>query len=145
MALMAAETRTPGLCAQRASVSAVFGVNGLLSAMWVSHIPVVSERTGVDHGTLGALLLVLGASAFVGMQICGPLIDRWGSRGPTTAGVLMLAVSTPGPVLAESALQLALALMAFGFGNGALDVSMNSQAVVIERTYRRPVMSSFHA
>ncbi|WP_188491814.1 MFS transporter [Williamsia phyllosphaerae] len=136
---------TRRLSGQRISASAVFGINGLLASMWVSHIPVISDRTGVDHTTLGGLLLILGGSAFVGMQLCGPLIDRWGSRGLTIAGALLLAVGTLGPVFADTALQLALALALFGFGNGALDVSMNSQAVVIEQAYGRPVMSSFHA
>lgn len=30
-------------------------------------------------------------------------------------------------------------------GNGALDVAMNDQAVIVERAYRRPIMSAFHA
>jgi predicted MFS family arabinose efflux permease len=39
---------------------------------------------------------------------------------------------------------LAVALAIFGFCNGALDVAMNSQAVLSERAYGRPIMSSFH-
>ncbi|MDP8939158.1 MAG: hypothetical protein M3N10_02490 [Actinomycetota bacterium] len=35
--------------------------------------------------------------------------------------------------------------MLFGASNGALDVSMNAQAVVVEKEYGRPIMSSFHA
>src|SRR3712207_8208462 len=35
--------------------------------------------------------------------------------------------------------------MLFGATNGGLDVSMNAQAVVVERGYGRPIMSSFHA
>src|SRR5437870_585190 len=39
-----------------------------------------------------------------------------------------------------------VAVAAIFFVNGAvLDVSMNAQAVVIERRYRRSIMSSFHA
>ncbi|MFJ9031806.1 serine hydrolase [Streptomyces sp. NPDC102274] len=40
---------------------------------------------------------------------------------------------------------LAVALLVFGFGNGCLDVSMNTHAVQVERGYERPVMSAFHA
>jgi MFS family permease len=40
---------------------------------------------------------------------------------------------------------LAAALLAFGFGNGCLDVSMNAHAVHVEKAYNRPVMSAFHA
>ncbi|MFE0751470.1 MFS transporter [Gordonia sp. NPDC058843] len=112
--------------------------------MWVAHIPVISARTGVDHDQLGGLLLLLGASAFVGMQVCGRLIDRRGSRPVTIGAALGLTAVIIAPVLAVDALTLAAALVAFGFANGCLDVSMNAQAVVVERAYRRPIMSSFH-
>lgn len=112
--------------------------------MWVAHIPVISARTEVDHDQLGGLLLLLGASAFVGMQVCGRLIDRRGSRPVTIGAALLLSAVIITPVLAVDALTLAAALVAFGFANGCLDVSMNAQAVVVERAYRRPIMSSFH-
>ncbi|KIF07159.1 MFS transporter, partial [Streptomyces sp. RSD-27] len=37
------------------------------------------------------------------------------------------------------------ALLLLGFGNGCLDVAMNTHAVQVERGYGRPVMSAFHA
>jgi hypothetical protein len=39
---------------------------------------------------------------------------------------------------------LAIALVALGASNALLDVSMNSQAVVVEARYGRPIMASFH-
>ncbi|GAA3688641.1 MFS transporter [Gordonia hankookensis] len=128
----------------RGSVVAVFALNGFLAAMWVAHIPVITERTGVSHDQLGGLLLLLGASAFVGMQVCGPLIDRWGSRPSTVVAAVVLSVVILAPVSAVNGATLAVALAGFGFANGALDVSMNAQAVQVERRYGRPIMSSFH-
>ena len=40
---------------------------------------------------------------------------------------------------------LVVSLVLFGAMNGALDVSMNAQAVAVEKSYGRPIMSSFHA
>lgn len=133
------------LCRARIAGSLVFGLNGALAAMWVAQIPVISARTGVDHAALGGLLLAAGLSAFVSMQIFGPLADRLGTRGLCVFAVCALALAIVGPTLVTSPQSLLIALIAFGFFNGALDVSMNSQAVVIERLYRRPIMSSFHA
>lgn len=129
---------------RRRAVSTVFFVNGLLAAMWVAHIPVISDATGVDHGTLGVLLLLLGGCAFLGMQVCGPIIDRRGSRGVILVAATTLAVAALLPVLATTAWQLGLALALFGFANGAIDVGMNAHAVVVEQDRGRPVMSSFH-
>ncbi|MDL9938785.1 MFS transporter [Gordonia sp. ABSL1-1] len=128
----------------RVSVAVVFALNGFLAAMWVAHIPAISERTGVGHEQLGGLLLLLGGSAFVGMQLCGPLIDRFGSAPLTIVAAMSLSAAVVTPVLASNGPQLALALAAFGFANGGLDVSMNAQAVAVERRYRRPIMAAFH-
>ncbi|WP_430335563.1 MFS transporter [Rhodococcus sp. ACT016] len=112
--------------------------------MWVVHIPAIEDRTAIAHSTLGSLLLLLAIGAIAGMQLSGPLADRYGSRLLVALSGTLLAVATIGPGLASTAWQLGLALMIFGFGNGALDVSMNSQAVLVEQAYRRPIMSAFH-
>ncbi|WP_245553056.1 MFS transporter [Nocardia veterana] len=129
----------------RAAVFAVFALNGFLAAMWVVHIPVITERTGVAHGTLGLLILVMAGSGIVGMQAAGPLADRFGSRILVGAAALWLTLAVNGPAWATGPIQLGIALALFGFGNGALDVSMNAQAVEVERVYGRPIMAAFHA
>ncbi len=113
--------------------------------MWIVHIPSIEHRVGISHAVLGWLLLLLGAGAFVGMQIVGPLTDRFGARTvvPLSAAVCSLTLVLPG--LATHAWTLGAALLLLGLGNGCLDVSMNAHAVQVERGYRRPVMSAFHA
>ncbi len=128
----------------RAAIFGVFGINGFLLAMWVVHIPAIKTRTDISHSTLGSLLLLLAVGAIAGMQLSGPLADRFGSRLLVALSGTLLSVATIGPGLASNAWQLGLALVIFGFGNGALDVSMNSQAVLLEQAYRRPIMSAFH-
>lgn len=142
---MAATTLAPRTRRARAALFAVFGLNGMLAAVWIVHIPAVTERTGTSHTTLGMLILLMAGCAIVGMQAAGPLADRFGSRALTTAAALELSLALLGPAFADSTATLALALAAFGFGNGALDVSMNAQAVHVERAYPRPIMSAFHA
>ncbi|MFF3641593.1 MFS transporter [Streptomyces sp. NPDC002564] len=133
------------LRAGRLATFAYFVLNGFLMGMWIVHIPAVEDRAGIGHAVLGWLLLLLGAGAFVGMQIVGPLTDRLGARTvvPVSAGVCAAALVLPG--LATNVWALGAALLALGFGNGCLDVSMNAHAVQVERGYARPVMSAFHA
>ncbi len=87
---------------------------------------------------------MLGGSAFVGMQVSGHALDRYGSRTTTLVAATLLCPVMIGPAVASNTGQLAVALALFGFVNGSLDVSMNAQAVAVERAYRRPIMSSFH-
>ncbi|MFF8727156.1 MFS transporter [Streptomyces sp. NPDC015171] len=122
-----------------------FALNGFVMGMWIVHIPAIEHRTGIDHALLGWLLLLLGAGAFAGMQIAGPLADRLGARTvvPLSAALCSAAVVLPG--LAGTAWALGAALIVFGLCNGCLDVSMNAHAVLVEHRYGRPVMSAFHA
>ncbi|GAA1574753.1 MFS transporter [Kribbella sancticallisti] len=131
--------------AARVATWTYFGLNGFAVGMWVVHIPNVERATGITHSTLGLLLLVLGGAAFIGMQVAGPLADRVGQRRLVPAAGVLLGLSLFGPGLAGSWWTLGLALLAVGFGNGAIDVAMNSQAVVVERAYPRPIMAAFHA
>ncbi|MFC9661605.1 MFS transporter [Nocardia sp. NPDC127606] len=129
----------------RAAVFAAFTMNGFLLAMWVVHIPAITDRTGVSASTLGMFVLLLAGTAIVGMRLAGPAADRIGSRTLVALAASAVSVTVLGPALATGPVTLAIALACFGFGNGALDVSMNTQAVHVERAYGRPIMSAFHA
>ncbi len=133
------------LRAARSATFAYFALNGFLMGMWIVHIPAVEQRAGTSHAVLGWLLLLLGAGAFAGMQIVGPLTDRIGARTvvPVSAALCSAALVLPG--LVTNTWTLGAALLVLGFGNGCLDVSMNAHAVQVERGYERPVMSAFHA
>lgn len=129
----------------RLATFAYFALNGFLMGMWIVHIPAVEHRAGITHAVLGWLLLLLGAGAFAGMQIVGPLTDRFGARLVVPASAVLCSAAVVLPGLATGVWALGAALLVLGFGNGCLDVSMNAHAVQVERGYRRPVMSAFHA
>lgn len=142
---MTAATIDRELRLARAAVFSVFTLNGFLLAMWVVHIPAITDRTGVSSSLLGMFVLLLAGAAIVGMRLAGPAADRFGSRTLVAVAATAISVTVLGPALATGPVTLAIALACFGLGNGALDVSMNTQAVHVERAYHRPIMSAFHA
>ncbi|GAB7028816.1 MFS transporter [Streptomyces platensis subsp. malvinus] len=133
------------LRAARVATFVYFILCGTTMGTWVVHIPAIEERVGISHATLGGLLVLLGVGAFLGMQAAGRLTDRLGARlvVPATGVLCSAALALPG--LPRDPWTLAGALLAFGFCNGCLDVSMNAHAVHVEKAYGRPVMSAFHA
>ena len=133
------------LARARTSTFALFALNGFTLGMWVVHIPEIRDRTATSTVTLGYLLLLLGGTAFIGMQVGGRLIDHLGARAVIPVACVALSVSLIGPALATSSFTLAIALAVFGLFNGVIDVGQNAHAVEVERAYGRPILSAFHA
>jgi len=129
----------------RAATSVCFFVNGALVGTWVAQIPFVQDRFDVSKATIGVVLLFMAAGAFVAMPLTGHVLERHASARVLRLAafvyppLLLLPLGATGPVL------LAGALVVFGAGNGAMDVSMNAHGVAVERALGRPIMSSLHA
>ena len=129
----------------RVAVATIFFVNGAVLASWVAHIPAVKHRHAIGDGSLGLVLLAMAFGAVLALPLGGWLVDRCGSRLITSLAALAFCLALPLPVLSPDVTLLVTALALLGACNAVLDVSMNAQAVVIERRYRRSIMSSFHA
>lgn len=131
--------------AARWAVSELFLMNGALFGTWVSRIPAIQTERGLSHGRLGLALLALALGALVSMPMAGRLSSRIGSDRVCRTNAIIFCLTLPLLALTPGFVVLALGLFAFGLTHGALDVSMNAQAVAVERAYGRPIMSSFHA
>lgn len=128
----------------RLAVIAFFVINGMFLASWIVRIPDVKAQLQLTDRQLGFALLGAPAGAFVGQVLTGWLLPRWGSRRIATAMALALCVVFPMLGVAPNLLALMLTLVLFGLCSGGMDVAMNAQAALVERAYRRPIMSSFH-
>jgi MFS family permease len=129
----------------RASVAAIFFINGAATANWLVRIPAVQAKLGLSKGALGIALLGVAVGALAAMPRAGHLVARHGSRPVTRVGAVIFGATLLLPALAPNVVTLVLALVALGVGHGTLDVAMNAQASTVERQYGRPIMSSFHA
>jgi MFS family permease len=122
-----------------------FAVLGVAVGVWLARIPAVKQNLHLSDGMLGVALLASPVGLVLAAAFADRLIERFGSaRLTVTAGVAFPLV----PIalgLAGSLPDLMAALLAYGMIGGATDVAMNSQAVRVERGYRRPLISSFHA
>jgi MFS family permease len=133
----------PPFLARRA-VSTIFFVNGAVLASWVPHIPAVKARHAISDGQLGIILLSMAIGSVLALPLAGGFIARFGRCRMTAIAALGFCLALPLPIISPNVGLLALSLMLLGACNGALDVSMNAQAVEVERQYQRSIMSSFH-
>ncbi len=124
---------------------AYFVVLGLADGVWLARIPAVKQHLGLTDGLLGVALLAAPAGLVLVAAFADRLIDRFGSARPAVAGGVAVSLLPVALGLAGNLVMLMAALLAFGVAGGLMDVAMNSQAVRVERAYRRPLITSFHA
>jgi fucose permease len=128
----------------RIAVTAVFVIHGLLFASWTAHIPGVQAHLGLTDGTLGFALLGAPAGSVTAMIAASWLLPRIGSRRIVQVALVGYCAAGPLAGLTGSLPALVAALFVWGAFQGTLDVAMNTQAIAVERTWRRPLMSGLH-
>jgi MFS family permease len=126
------------------AVTAVFFVNGVLIASWTAHIPHVKEYLRLSDGTLGLALLGAPVGSVLAMLIAARLLPWLGSRLMVRATLVGYCAAGPLVGLTRSVVELFLALALWGAFMATLDVSMNTQAISVERRAARALMPGFH-
>lgn len=129
----------------RIAVKLIFFINGFVHANLASRFPRIQELFSIDNGTLGIVLLSSSIGALLAMPFTGWLIIRNGSRRITIAAVFLYCIFVPLIPLMPGIAGLAIIFFIMGLTAGMLDVSMNSQAVMVEQQHTKPIMTSFHA
>ena len=137
--------RVPAASAVWWAVVARFLLHGLIVSTWVSRIPAIQTALGLTNGTLGLCLLGTAVGSVAAVPLTGWLVARFGSKRVTTWSSAGFCLALAAPGLAVNALTLFWALTIYGAMAGANDVSINSQAVVVENALGTPTMSRFHA
>ncbi|MGP4026795.1 MFS transporter [Actinomadura sp. 3N407] len=123
-----------------------FAVQGLCFASLVTQVPQMQKAHHLSDATLSLVLLMVPLVAGVGSVASGALFQRFGS-GP------VLRVSQPAVAVTialigltgDNDIALYAAVAAFGLFVGAVDASMNAQAVAVERRYGVSLITGFYA
>ncbi len=130
---------------QRVAVAFIFFCNGFAYGNWASRLPEVQKHFNVDYAGLGTALVCNSAGALIAMPFTGWITLRYGSRNITAIGAIIFSLSFVLIPAFQSIWSLRLIFLLIGAMNGVTDIAMNAQAVIVEKEYRRPIMSSFHA
>ncbi|MBY5332436.1 MFS transporter [Rhizobium leguminosarum] len=147
---MDSHVSTPGarsgfITRSRAAVSLLFLMNGFVVGCWAPKIPDFAERLALTKFELGLMILVFGVGSLVMMPIAGAQIAKHGSRVVVQVLAVCLLPLLLALTLVPNVLTGAISLFLFGGFIGAMDVAMNANAVSVEKSMRRAIMSSCHA
>lgn len=141
----AADRPALGSTSALAGMLVAFAANGFGFGAVGALTPALREQLHTDALGIGVLLMVLGFAAIVGINVGGRLADARGALRPMQVGTLAMALGLLLLPWTGSVWTAALVGLLLGFGNGALDVSMNALAVQVEQHREHPVMSRLHA
>ncbi|MFA1545142.1 MFS transporter [Actinomadura chokoriensis] len=123
-----------------------FAVQGLCFASLVTQVPQMQKAHHLSDATLSLVLLMVPLVAGVGSVASGALFQRLGS-GP----VLRIAQPAVAVTIAligltgDNDIALYATVALFGLFVGAVDASMNAQAVAVERRYGVSLITGFYA
>jgi MFS family permease len=128
----------------RAAITLIFAANGIVWGSFLARMPAIKAHLDFSTGQLGSHLWMMTTGALVIFQLMGRLIARFGSRRVSIVTGSLFPWMLPIVGWAPSSLPFAIALYAVGTLNGAMDVAMNGQAVEIEKSLAKRILSSVH-
>ena len=129
---------------QRFFLSLFFFLSGVCFASWASRIPTIKTDFGYNEAELGTILLFMPISSLIGLPFSGWLVSRYDSRVPLTGGFLLLSVSILAIGFASSTALLIGAISLLSFSFRILNISLNTQAIHLQKKFDRKINGSFH-
>ena len=129
----------------RIGLLAMFFFMGVVAMAWVSRIPEIRDANGLNNGQLGLILISSTIGALIGAQLSGRLVHMYGTQAVIKVSIFIMPLGLIVMGLSTSPIQLIAGLFLMGLGYSSMDISSNTQAVVIEKLLGKRVMSSFHA
>ncbi len=125
-------------------LSLFFFMSGLSFSTWASRIPTIKETFGFNEAELGSLLLALPIGSLIGLPLSGWLVSKYNSRVPLTVGYGLNAFSLAFIGFAQSTFSLVLAVVLFAFTTRIFNISVNTQALTLQKRFDKKIIGSFH-
>ena len=129
----------------RIAIIMYFFINGFLFANCTGRLPELKDYFNVSNSTLGTMLFTTAVGALVAMPLTGWLTTRLNSGKLTIYAGLLFCCVVPFIPYSQNIWIGRASFFMTGFFSGAMDITMNGQAVFVERKYKKTIMSSFHA
>ena len=98
----------------------------------------------MNEAQLGSFLFILPITSLIGLPVSGWLVSKYDSRYPLIAGFLLFICSLIGIGWAGSIELLGVVIAFFAFGMRMINISINTQAIQLQKRYPKQINGSFH-
>lgn len=128
----------------RLFLSVFYFLSGFAFASWASRIPTIKTTFGFSDAELGTILLFMPISSMAGLPLSGWLVSKYDSRVPLAAAFCMLGLAVLLIGFSVSTPMLIFSICFFSFALRMLNISMNTQAITVQKLYQKKINGSFH-
>jgi MFS family permease len=129
---------------QRISLSTYFLVSGICFSSWASRIPTIKDNFNFSEEQLGNMLMILPASAVIGIPLSGWLVSKYDSRIPQQFAYIFFAISLLCIGFSTSLPTLIFALFLFAVSLRILNISINTQSISLQEKFEKRIVGAFH-
>src|ERR1700729_3792539 len=125
------------------ALAVLFLADGAGFGTWAAHVPVFKQFLHIENGSLTLVLISVIVGALITMPVTGQLIARYGSRSVIHVTAISYVMMIAFLAQVSSFLLLVIVAGLFGAAKGAFDISVNAQAMAVEKHYGQSSMSFF--
>ncbi len=129
---------------QRIALSIYFFLSGFGFSTWASRIPTIKNYFNFNEAELGNVLLAMPVSSLIGLPISTWLVTRYNSRVPLLGAFVFFSLSLVLVGYSGSTFALVASICLFAFCMRILNISMNTQAITLQREFDKKINGAFH-
>jgi MFS family permease len=131
--------------AKKRWITAVFFfVSGIITASWASRIPDVQRQLALNDAQWGLVLFTLPAGLVCGLPLSSWLVAKYSSRLMMVTSMLSFSLLLCLLALSTATWQLVPVLFIFGISRNLVSISVNANALEVQRLYEKPIIATFH-
>lgn len=131
------------LSPQRLTMLAFF-LQPVAFGSWLPRIPEIQAGLGLGPATLALALLGMPCGTLLTLPFAGPLVAKIGARSAIIWGFVFYTIAASLPVLAPHPILLFIALMFAGSAISFVELGLNVQADLVEKTSGKLIMNTSH-
>ena len=129
----------------RLATTVFFFISGFGYSSWASRIPAIKAQLHLSEAEFGTVLFAFPIGLMLTMPFTGRILNLFSSRYCMLLGGILFNIVLTLPGFAAFVWQLVLILLIFGGSRNILNLSMNAQALEVQRLYPKSIMTTFHA
>lgn len=128
----------------RIAVSALFFVFGLGFATWASRIPNIQELLQITDAQLGLILFAIPIGDLAATPVTAWLAAHYGTKKLTFISMLIYCTLLCSIGWVKDQWLLIAVLALFGASSNLASICVNTQSVLVQRSFKQSIMASFH-